>query len=529
MNPHLKSMLSSRPVLLLNFFVDRLKSPVCREKKQVEAPGLRIWVFICFAIITTQTQEAQIQPIQVTDSGVSQTIAVSQTGEFMVTWTRGVPGQGNPLPIYAPFSQYGQIFNSDGTPKSSEFKISDDGSHTVVKANEQGNYTCFWPSSGFSRRVFIRRYDANGVARTSAESIITSGNTTTFDADMMPDGRFVVAWSENDGSFFNGKSSIYAQRFDSRGRKEGSVISVTPEDPVDNESPSMVSISMDDEGGFAIAWLHRTFPPFPAIEMHITLNVATFDADGNALTSQVVMEEKIEGIHEHLPPVIKKTSKDGWIVMTTHTERLVGPEILAAKIEGAYQPAHDVPIQDISIPISTDRIGINGFSLARTKDGQMALTVSGLSATPDIPHYAIFEDTPPRPVDFQPIQEVSIPSLNPVRITSIAPHPKGTFVYSATYYPPGFPNTAYYAVKAAVIQPSPENQTTASPLTLSWNDSGKLELSFETKSGQSYHLMRGSQLDSMEASEVFEGTGMAVTRTITPEETAEFFSIIQQE
>jgi|GEM_PF-1483310 len=516
-------------MLLLNFFADRLKSPGCREKKQANNLGARICLFIFLAIISTLNQEAQIQPIQVTDSGVSKTIAVSQTGEFMITWTRGVPGQGNPLPIYAPFSQYGRVFNADGTPKSSEFKISDDGTHTVVKTDERGNYTCFWPSSGFSRRVFMRRYDANGVARTSAESIITSGNTTTFDADMITDGRFVVAWSENDGSFINGKSSIYAQRFDSRGRKDGSVISVTPEDPEDNESPSMVSVSMDEEGGFAIAWLNRTFPPFPAIEMHITLNVATFDSDGNELSSQVVMEEKIEGIHEHLPPVIQKTSKGGWIVLTTHTERLVGPEILAAKIEGAYQPAAEDPIQDVSIPISTANIGINGFNLARKDDGQMALTVSGLSTNHDIPHVAIFEDTPPRLTDFQPIQEESIPSLNTMSITSIAPHPEGTFIYSATYYPSGFPDTAYYAVKAAVIQPPPGNHNTASPLTLTWNDSGKLELSFETEAGQSYRLMRGSHLDSMEESEVIEGTGIAVTRTIAPEQTAEFFSIIHKE
>jgi hypothetical protein len=32
-----------------------------------------------------------------------------------------------------------------------------------------------------------------------------------FDADMIPDGRFVVTWSENDGSFFNGISNVYAE------------------------------------------------------------------------------------------------------------------------------------------------------------------------------------------------------------------------------------------------------------------------------------------------------------------------------
>ena len=137
-----------------------------------------------------------------------------------------------------------------------------------------------------SRETVLECFDRSG----NHSPIITSGNTTTFDADIMPDGRFVVAWSENDGSIFNGSSIVYAQKFDSQGRKEGSVIRLTPED---NESPSMVSVSMNEEGAFAIAWLLRTFPPFPAIEKHIALKVATFDADGNALTTQVAMEERI--------------------------------------------------------------------------------------------------------------------------------------------------------------------------------------------------------------------------------------------
>jgi hypothetical protein len=526
MIPYMKSNCFLRLIHSLHLFAGFFKHHgIPKQPMHRAVMPLSLFV-ICLMIISTQVHEAQIQPFQVTDTGVSKTIAVSHTGEFMVTWTRGVPGAGNPLPIYSPFSQYGRVFNSDGTPKSSEFKISDDGTHTLVKTDERGNYTCFWPSSGFSRRIFMRRYDANGVARTSAESIITSGNTTTFDADMMPDGRFVVAWSENDGSIFNGSSIVYAQKFDSRGRKEGSVIRVTPED---NESPSMVSVSMDEEGGFAIAWLLRTFPPFPAIEKHIALKVATFDADGNALTTQVAMEERIEGIHEHLPPVIKKTSKDGWIVLTTHTERLIGPEVLVAKIEGAYQKTADAPMQHLSLPVSTSYGGINGFNLARTQDGRMVLNVAGLSSEPDVPHYAIFEDSLPLLADFHPIQEESIPSLNPMLITSIAAHPEGTFIYTATYYPPGFPDNAYYAVKAGVIRPPSENQNTAPTPFLNWNSSGKLDLNFESDEGKTYQLVRGSQLDSMKESELIEGTGTTVTLTISPEQSTEFFSIIQKE
>jgi hypothetical protein len=216
-------------------------------------------------------------------------------------------------------------------------------------------------------------------------------------------------------------------------------------------------------------------------------------------------------------------------VLTTHTERLIGPEVLVAKIEGAYQKTADAPMQHLSLPVSTSYGGINGFNLARTQDGRMVLNVAGLSSEPDVPHYAIFEDSLPLLADFHPIQEESIPSLNPMLITSIAAHPEGTFIYTATYYPPGFPDNAYYAVKAGVIRPPSENQNTAPTPFLNWNSSGKLDLNFESDEGKTYQLVRGSQLDSMEESELIEGTGTTITLTISPEQSTEFFSIVQKE
>ena len=130
----------------------------------------------------------------------------------------------------------------------------------AVAADAAGNFVVAWRKHGSADGrdgVWARRYAANGTPLGSEFRVSLPG-TTVDDAvamAMAPDGRFVVAWHQNnrpDGD------AIVARRFGANGSALSGVWTVSPPGswPAVPRAPD---IAMDSAGNFVMVW--RTYVP----------------------------------------------------------------------------------------------------------------------------------------------------------------------------------------------------------------------------------------------------------------------------
>ncbi len=175
-------------------------------------------------------------------------VAMAPDGRFVVVWFSR--GQNN---------VYGQLFEADGTPDGTEFRVNTYTSgyqeSPDVAMDQNGNFVVVWQSypgqDGSYYGIYGRRFDATGIPLGGEFQV----NTTTDDwqegpkVAMAPDGRFVVVWrSKNqDGSGYG----VYGQRYDTSGNRVGGEFQVNVYTTGDQD---LARVAMTPDGRFVAVW-----------------------------------------------------------------------------------------------------------------------------------------------------------------------------------------------------------------------------------------------------------------------------------
>jgi parallel beta-helix repeat protein len=131
-------------------------------------------------------------------------------------------------------------------------------SQSAVAAAENGDYAVVWTGTdGTSEQVYMRLFDSSGTAISDAMQVSNQvGINHAASVAMSASGEFVVVWeNEFDSASDDGTpNSIYFQRFNDDGTRNGSAQAVTTDGSFTSGSQIAPSIAMNASGSFAIAW-----------------------------------------------------------------------------------------------------------------------------------------------------------------------------------------------------------------------------------------------------------------------------------
>lgn len=507
----------------------------------------------CFLLLffckDLRAQTADISRMMFSEDGVKPAIAANDSGEFMMLYTRVrwdlVNQSQGGTPIAPPTHLFGRLFHADGTPKGDSFEVYTGAAlsgNTVVRSSENGNFTCYWSISPRSTTtskpiIYSRKFDSNGRARTEPQSIITTGNEIesnrilmTFDADMISDGTSVVVWSES-VDLYDANSVIYAQRFDTRGRKTGPVIHVTTPEPPANQSKTEVSVSMDEDGAFAVAWLHRFFPDFPSAEVDIDLKVAIFGVDGQAQESVIVLRhEDIPSGHERLLTRVKKIAGNGFVVMTNHTKRRESNDdkvTYSSTFEGRKYAETGEP-SALFISDEWEVEGQSMFDLTVGEGGNIGLVYEAIESDVKLTRFAEISSDLSDVLNVQTLRADGEISKQSEGLPVILAKPDGTYIYALTETSDDFILSRKQFLKGGFIRPSNIGEENSKQLSIAIEDDNMLSIWFESAQGKNYRLLKGEDLHAMEQIELIQGTGQQISRHYTFSLGMEFFAVVEE-
>ena len=192
-------------------------------------------------LVNTQTVGNQVQP-HVT--GLSD-------GRFVVTWTdaSGV-SDGSFSSVQA------LIFSATGTRIGTEFLVNTETvssqSASDIAALTNGGFVVTWDHNGTAK---AQVYDTNGV-RVGGEITVdpAAGNGSAPRVTGLDGGRFVVAWSDDNGTPGDDTDDrVKVQQFDAAGTKFGTEITVSSGA---SQHPDIAAILVD--GNFVVTWIDPT-------------------------------------------------------------------------------------------------------------------------------------------------------------------------------------------------------------------------------------------------------------------------------
>jgi len=105
-------------------------------------------------------------------------------------------------------------------------------------------------SGSTNQQIVYRLFNADLSPRTPITPVNTHINDDNSAIGMAPDGRFVIAWVD----YFT-TSHVVAQRYDANGNEVGSQLQLSTD--TKNRSKGNLSIAMDANGNFAVAWAQQ--------------------------------------------------------------------------------------------------------------------------------------------------------------------------------------------------------------------------------------------------------------------------------
>jgi len=150
-------------------------------------------------------------------------VAVAPDGHSVVVWVSGL----------APANVMARVLGADGTPRTGDLRVStnepDFQDHPRVAMAANGNFVVVWQaraSAAEPSRVYGRRFNAAGQPLGPRFRLGTGYHLEQFEPDVAsaPNGRFVVAWTENDGKFQpqgEPMTDVLARRFAADGHALG--------------------------------------------------------------------------------------------------------------------------------------------------------------------------------------------------------------------------------------------------------------------------------------------------------------------
>ena len=149
-------------------------------------------------------------------------VAIAADGRFVAVWVSGGPGAANVM---------ARLLGADGTPKTGDLRVSalDPGfqGHPRVAMAADGRFVVVWSartSVQAPSRVYGQLFKADGKPVGQRFRLGTSPVHEQFEPDVarMPDGRFIAAWTEDDGAADpqtgDPTTDVMARRFSADGK-----------------------------------------------------------------------------------------------------------------------------------------------------------------------------------------------------------------------------------------------------------------------------------------------------------------------
>ncbi|MBK9947789.1 MAG: tandem-95 repeat protein [Nitrospira sp.] len=180
-------------------------------------------------------------------------VDMNSSGAFVVTWERD-QGTGD-------YDIYARLYNSSGTAVTSEFLVNEtttyDQQHAHVALAADGTFIVVFESNieasgNYYDNIYAQRYDAIGtrIGSNFVVNTTTTGDQDNADIAMDSAGNFVVVW-ESERTAGGGAYSIYGQRYNSSGVAQGGQFLVNS---VASSNDLRASIAMNDSGSFVVTW-----------------------------------------------------------------------------------------------------------------------------------------------------------------------------------------------------------------------------------------------------------------------------------
>lgn len=201
-------------------------------------------------------------------------VAVQRNGDFLVVWSREVPGGEL-------FNVYGKLYDAGGRVIKNEFLIPQhsDGNqlNASVSADGQGGYVVLWddfPATDMTGR----RLSAQGNPMSNEILIDPPGGTQSAYTDsvaMDASGSFVAVWQSGTNGL-----PVTMRRFSRVGNDAS--------EPIDIATGTMPSIDMDSQGNFVIAWVQ------PGVGVHTQRFTSSLNSDFQIVDAAIA--EVVENI-----------------------------------------------------------------------------------------------------------------------------------------------------------------------------------------------------------------------------------------
>ncbi|MEM8932744.1 MAG: hypothetical protein AAGE94_16285, partial [Acidobacteriota bacterium] len=207
-------------------------------------PRCALWIGLIWLAVAFPTQ-AQWVPVggafdisQAADCNHTPTVAATHDGRFVVAWDRVVSD-----------TIMGRLYAADGTPIAAETTLVSSTSARQPDAAmaSDGSFALTWEGSLSSIRA--RRFSSTGVGL-GTEQIVDSAALALGlpRVASAADGRFVVVWTDIDGS----GQSIQARRYAADGTPLAAAFEVRRQA---GATPSLPRIGMRSNGDFTITWM----------------------------------------------------------------------------------------------------------------------------------------------------------------------------------------------------------------------------------------------------------------------------------
>jgi hypothetical protein len=172
---------------------------------------------------------------------------------------------------------YARVFNADGSPAGNDITVASGSSSTrnyvdSIAVDADGDFVVLYKqlvTKGFSESRYwqFQRYNAAGQAQGNSTRVTTL-NLINGQAGIASDanGNFVVVWDDG---------GINAQRYNSSGKKVGSVISVSS--GVSGELHWQSNVGRDADGDFVVTWVTRRHDAANNLTFHRLVQVLNTD------------------------------------------------------------------------------------------------------------------------------------------------------------------------------------------------------------------------------------------------------------
>ena len=174
--------------------------------------------------------------------------AMDAGGKMVVAWTEDVsdPVGDNYTDLYA------QRLDAAGAPMGDPLRLNANTDNREelggLSMDAAGNFVAVW-STYYGLTIDARCFAADGAPRTG-EFAVTGGPARQSDAAMADDGRFVIAWVEEQNDP-GGDNQVYARRFAADCQPMDAPFLVNNVNSGDEYDPA---VAMDAAGNFIVAW-----------------------------------------------------------------------------------------------------------------------------------------------------------------------------------------------------------------------------------------------------------------------------------